>query len=94
MNTLDLRMVPKSMLDALHVELDNALANICRKLDAAAGQIPASIELELVYPRSLKEGDLSVIVHYFYVAEVSQSGRVDSSCDGQTLYINGEKFDI
>ena len=91
-------LVSDKMRERLHVELDLALNNIDKKLDSAGGKMPGEVELEVTYRRDLKEGgpayENQLYVMYFYTAEVSQAGITESGCDGQSLHIFGEKFDI
>jgi hypothetical protein len=85
-------LITDAMKSALHEELDKALENISGKLDAACGVAPDCIELALRYRRGL--GRDETFVDYFVTSEVSNVGTVESNCNGQTVHINGQKYEV
>lgn len=85
-------LITNYMKLALHEQLDKALEILDNKLDAACGMAPDCVELELTYRRGL--GRENTFVDYFITAEVDREGAVQSNCDGQSVFIDGIKYEV
>jgi hypothetical protein len=85
-------LITNYMKLALHEQLDKALEILDKKLDAACGMPADCVELELTYRRGL--GRENTFVDYFVTAEVNNEGAVESGCDGQSVFIDGVKYEV
>ena len=85
-------LITNYMKLALHEQLDKALEILDKKLDVCCGSGIDCVELELTYRRGL--GRENTYVDYFVTAEVDNEGAVVSNCDGQSVFIDGVKYEV